>query len=60
MQYKDIVIAAEDLDCDTIDTVADRIREHIVDLGLAKPETLTRFTWRLDVRMRTDDAPSNV
>ena len=56
MQYKDIVIAAEDLECHTIDTVAEAIHEHIIDLGLATSKTLTGFTWRIDVRMRTDDA----
>ncbi len=56
MQYKDIVIAAEDLECHTIDTVADAIHQHIIDLGLATSKTLTGFTWRIDVRMRTDDA----
>ena len=56
MQYKDIVIAAEDLECHTIDTVAEAIREHIIDLDLATSKTLTGFTWRIDVRMRTDNA----
>ena len=55
MQYKDIVIAAEDLECHTIDTVADAIHQHIIDLGLATSKTLTGFTWRIDVRMRTDN-----
>ncbi len=55
MQYKDIVIAAEDLECHTIDTVAEAIRDHIIDLELATPKTLTGFTWRIDVRMRTDN-----
>ena len=55
MQYKDIVIAAEDLECHTIDTVAYAIKEHIIDLGLASSKTLTGFTWRIDVRMRTDN-----
>jgi len=55
MQYKDIVIAAEDLECHTIDTVAYAIKEHILDLGLASSKTLTGFTWRIDVRMRTDN-----
>lgn len=32
------------------------IEEHILDLGLATTETLTGFTWRIDVRMRTDNA----
>ena len=56
MQYKDIVIAAEDLECHTIDTVADAIHQHIIDLELATSKTLTGFTWRIDVRMRTDNA----
>jgi hypothetical protein len=56
MQYKDIVIAAEDLECHTIDTVAEAIRDHIIDLDLATSKTLTGFTWRIDVRMRTDNA----
>ena len=56
MQYKDIVISAEDLECHTIDTVAEAIRDHIIDLDLATSKTLTGFTWRLDVRMRTDNA----
>ena len=55
MQYKDIIIGAEDLECHTIDTGADAIQEHIIDLGLATSKTLTGFTWRIDVRMRTDD-----
>ena len=55
MRYKDIVITAEDLECHTIDTVAEAISEHIIDLDLATPETLTGFTWRLDVRMRIDN-----
>jgi len=55
MKYKDIVIAAEDLECHTIDIVAEAIRDHIIDLGLATSETLTGFTWRLDVRMRMDN-----
>ena len=56
MQYKDIVIAAEYLECHTIDTVAEAIRDHIIDLELASSKTLTGFTWRIDVRMRTDNA----
>ena len=55
MQYKDIVIGAEDLDCNAIDTVAEAIHEHIIDLGLATSETLSGFTWKLDVRVSTDN-----
>jgi hypothetical protein len=55
MRYKEIVIAAEDLECDQIDTIHDAIKEHILDIGVATPKTLTGFTWRLDVRMRMDN-----
>ena len=55
MKYKEIVIAEEDLECDQIDTIHDAIKEHILDIGVATPKTLTGFTWRLDVRMRMDN-----
>ena len=55
MRYKEIVIAAEDLECDQIDTIHDAIKEHILDIGVATPKTLTGFTWRIDVRMRMDN-----
>ena len=55
MRYKEIVIAAADLECDQIDTIHDAIKEHILDIGVATPTTLTGFTWRLDVRMRMDN-----
>tara|TARA_R100000657_G_C4553782_1_gene25436 strand:+ start:203 stop:379 length:177 start_codon:yes stop_codon:yes gene_type:complete len=55
MRYKEIVIAAEDLECDQIDTIYDAIKEHILDIGEATPKTLTGFSWRLDVRMRIDN-----
>jgi len=55
MRYKEIVIAAEDLECDQIDTIHDAIKEHILDIGIATRTTLTGFTWRLDVRMRMDN-----
>tara|TARA_R100001463_G_scaffold53449_2_gene104479 strand:- start:391 stop:567 length:177 start_codon:yes stop_codon:yes gene_type:complete len=55
MQFKDVIIGAEDLECQTIDTVAQAISEHIIELDYATPETLTGFTWRLDVRMRIDN-----
>tara|TARA_Y100000592_G_C5406120_1_gene285711 strand:+ start:266 stop:460 length:195 start_codon:yes stop_codon:yes gene_type:complete len=54
-QFKDIVIAAEDLDCHTIDTIADVIHEHIIDIGLATSKTLVGFSWRLDVRVSTSN-----
>ena len=55
MRYKEIVIAAEDLECDQIDTLNEAIKNHILDIGVATPTTVTGFTWRLDVRMRMDN-----
>ena len=55
MRYKDITIEAEDLECDEIDTIHDAIKNHILDVGIATPKTLTGFNWRLDVRMRMDN-----
>ena len=55
MRYKEIVIAAEDLECDTNNTIAVAIKKHILDIGVATPKTLTGFSWRLDVRMRMDN-----
>ena len=55
MQYRNIVIAAEDFGCDEIDTIYDTIKKHILDIGVATPTTLTGFNWRLDVRMRMDN-----
>ena len=55
MKYKEIVIAAEDLECDTNNTIAVAIKKHILDIGVATPKTLTGFSWRLDVRMRMDN-----
>ena len=55
MRYREIVISAEDLECDTNNTIAVAIRNHILDIGEATPKTLTGFSWRLDVRMRIDN-----
>ena len=55
MRYKDITIEAEDLECDETDTIYKAIKNHILDIGVATPTTLTGFTWRLDVRMRMDN-----
>ena len=66
MKYKDITIEAEDLECDQIDdlewggnhdidTFYKAIKNHILDVGIATPKTLTGFSWRLDVRMRMDN-----
>ena len=56
MQYKDVIIGGEDLDRRTREALEESIREHIWDIYPSTCETLTGFTWRLDVRMRTDDA----
>ena len=55
MRYKDITVEAEDLKCDEIDTIHEAIKNHILDVGIATPKTLTGFNWRLDVRMRMDN-----
>lgn len=54
MQYKDIIISEDDLECDETDTIYKAIKNHILDVGIATPTSLTGFTWRLDVRLRTD------
>jgi hypothetical protein len=55
MKYKDITIEADDLECDETDTIYKAIKNHILDVGIATPKTLTGFNWRLDVRMRMDN-----
>ena len=55
MRYKDITVEAEDLECDEIDTIYKAIKNHILDVGIATPKTLTGFNWRLDVRIRMDN-----
>jgi len=55
MRFKDITIEAEDLECDEIDTIHKAIKNHILDVGIATPTTLTGFNWRLDVKMRMDN-----
>jgi len=55
MRFKDITIEAEDLECDETDTIHKAIKNHILDVGIATPTTLTGFNWRLDVRMRMDN-----
>ena len=56
MQYKDIVIAAEDFGCDEIDTIAKIIEKYIEELGLSDYDKLSGFRWRIDVSMRYDNA----
>ena len=56
MRFKDVIIGADDFDFQDQALIAQAISEHIIELGLATTETLTGFTWRIDVRMRTDNA----
>ena len=55
MRFKDVIIGADDFECDTNNTIAVAIKNHILDIGVATPTTLTGFNWRLDVRMRMDN-----
>ncbi len=55
MRFKEIVISADDLECDETDTIHKAIKKHILDVGIATRKTLTGFNWRLDVRMRMDN-----
>jgi len=56
MQYRNIVIAAEDFGCDEIDTIAKIIENYIGELGLSDYDKLSGFRWRIDVNMRYDNA----
>ena len=56
MQYRNIVVAAEDFGCDEIDTIAKIIEEYIEELGLSDYDKLSSFRWRIDVSMRYDNA----
>ena len=56
MQYRNIVVAAEDFECDEIDTIAKIIKEYIEELGLSDYDKLSGFRWRIDVSMRYDNA----
>jgi|TARA_B100001093_G_C26821773_1_gene1012197 hypothetical protein len=60
MQFRNIVIAAEDFGCTEIDTVAKIVEEYIEELNLSDSNKLTGFSWRIDVSMRYDNAISNV
>lgn len=55
MQYRNIVIAAEDFESEEIDTIAKIIKEYIGDLNLSCSGRLSGFSWRIDVQMRYDD-----
>jgi hypothetical protein len=55
MQYRNIVIAAEDFECDEIDTITKIIEKYIEELGLSDYDKLSGFRWRIDVSMRYDN-----
>ena len=55
MQYRSIVIAAEDFESEEIDTIAKIIEGYIGDLNLSCSGSLSGFSWRIDVQMRYDD-----
>ena len=55
MQYKTMVIAAEDFGCDEIDTIAKIIENYIEELELSDYDKLSGFRWRIDVSMRYDN-----
>ena len=55
MQYRNIVIAAEDFGCDEIDTIAKIIEKYVEELGLSDYDKLSGFRWRIDVSMRYDN-----
>jgi hypothetical protein len=55
MQYRNIVIAAEDFECDEIDTITKIIEKYIEELGLSDHDKLSGFRWRIDVSMRYDN-----
>lgn len=55
MQYRSMVIAAEDFESEEIDTIVKIIEGYIGDLNLSCSGRLSGFRWRIDVEMRYDD-----
>ena len=55
MQYRSMVIDAEDFESEEIDTIAKIIEEYIESLNLSCSGRLSGFSWRIDVQMRYDD-----
>ena len=55
MQYRSIVIAAEDFESEEIDTIAKIIEGYIGDLNLSCSGKMKSFRWRIDVSARFDD-----
>jgi len=54
MQYKTMVVAAEDFDFQDQAAIAKIIEDYVADLGLSNYDKLTGFNWRIDVIMRYD------
>ena len=55
MQYRSMVIDAEDFESEEIDTIAKIIEEYIESLNLSCSGKMTGFRWRIDVSARFDD-----
>ena len=56
MQYRNIVVAADDFDFQDQAAIAKIIEEYIEELGLSDYDKLSSFRWRIDVSMRYDNA----
>ena len=56
MQYRSMVIAADDFDFQDQAAIAKIIEGYIGDLNLSCSGRLSGFSWRIDVQMRYDDA----
>ena len=55
MQYRNIVVAADDFDFQDQAAIAKIIEEYIEELGLSDYDKLSGFRWRIDVSMRYDN-----
>ena len=55
MQYRNIVVAADDFDFQDQAVIAKIIEAYVQELGLSDYDKLTSFNWRIDISMRYDD-----
>jgi len=55
MQYKTMVIDADDFDFQDQSAIAKIIQNYIEELGLSNYDQLTSFRWRIDVSARFDN-----
>jgi len=55
MQYRNIVVAADDFDFQDQAAIAKIIEEYVEELGLSDYDKLSGFRWRIDVSMRYDN-----